>query len=250
MPIVRTAPLSKAIRWMGQLVDELVPPGNMPEGAAHWTPDTTEDYCPRCGASAGPGSVTPRGCPFCLTLSFPWQRLTRLGFYGEPLDDWIRDLKFHRRWRFGQWMGEQLAEAIDTPADPKKLVVCPVPMHRLRRWHRGYNQADLIARAAAKSLGLTCAPILKRVKHTPPQTAIAPSRRHDNVRHSFDIEKVDLAGHDVILIDDVKTTGATLSTCTRLLTGAGARSVHAAVVAVADPKGQGFKAITPSQLDA
>lgn len=243
MPIVRTAPLSRAVRWMGQLVDELVPPGNIPEGAAEWSPDTAEEYCPRCGASAGPGSVTPRGCPFCLKLTFPWQRLTRLGFYGEPLDQWVRDLKFRRRWRYGQWMGEQLAETIGQPTTPNRLLVCPVPMHRLRRWQRGYNQADLIARAAAKSLDLTCAPILKRTRHTPPQTAIAPSRRHDNVRGTFDIEKVDLTGHDVILIDDVKTTGATLSACTRLLIGAGARSVHAAVVAVADPKGQGFRGI-------
>ena len=260
MSIVRTPSLTKAVRWMGKLVDELIPPGLVPDGADDWRPDATEDYCPRCGASAGPGSVTPRGCAFCLNIKFPWHRITRLGFYGDPLDDWIRDLKFHRRWRYGQWFGQQLAESLNIPSStpsentPSKTsgaggrsggggIVCPVPMHRFRRWHRGYNQADLIARAAAKSLGLTCAPILKRTRHTPPQTAIAPSRRHDNVRHSFDIEKVDLAGHDVILIDDVKTTGATLTACTRLLTAAGARSVHAAVVAVADPKGQGFRAI-------
>jgi len=253
MPIVRTPSLSRAVQWMGHLVDELVPPGHTPEGAADWQPDTTEDYCPRCGASAGPGSVTPHGCPFCLKLNFPWHRITRLGFYGEPVDDWIRDLKFHRRWRYGQWMGKQLANALPLPLKTEttenetsggaQWMICPVPMHKFRCWHRGYNQADLIARAAAKSLGLTCAPILKRVRHTPPQTAIAPSRRHDNVRNSFDIEKVDLAEHDVILMDDVKTTGATLSACTRLLIGAGARSVHAAVVAVADPKGQGFSAL-------
>jgi predicted amidophosphoribosyltransferase len=52
---------------------------------------------------------------------------------------------------------------------------------------------------------------------------------------------VDLSGYEIILIDDVKTSGATLSACTRLLKQAGARGIHAAVVAVADPKGQGFR---------
>ncbi len=243
MSIVHTHTFARAGAWLGQLLDELVPPGLVPEGAADWQADTDKDYCPRCGASAGEGSVTPRGCAFCLNLKFPWQRITRLGFYGEPLDEWVKHLKFHRRWRYGQWLGQQLAEGISEPSDPDNLIVCPVPMHRLRRWRRGYNQADLIARAVSEAHGWRFAPILKRTRHTPPQTAIPPSRRHDNVRHSFDIEPVDLKGHDVILIDDVKTTGATLCACTRLLMQANARSVHAAVAAVADPKGQGFSAI-------
>lgn len=187
--------------------------------------------------------MTPRGCAFCLDQSIPWQRLTRLGYYGPPVDDWVRQLKFHRQWRWARWMGEQLAEAIDAPADAGRLIVCAVPMHRLRRWRRGYNQADLIAQAMAEARGWTYAALLKRIRHTPPQTAIAPSRRHDNVRHSFAIERVGLAGYDVLLIDDVKTSGATLAGCTRLLKQAGARSVYAAVVAVADPKGQHFTAL-------
>jgi ComF family protein len=243
MPIVKRSPLRRAGAWLGQALDELMPPGDEPDGAAGWQADPADTYCPRCGASAGEGSVTPRGCAFCLNTHIPWQRLTRLGFYGEPIDEWIRLLKFHRRWRFGGWLGGQLAQSIAPPHEPTKLIVCPVPMHRLRRWRRGYNQADLIARAVAEARGWRFAPILKRSRHTPPQTAVAASRRHDNVRHSFDIEPVDLAGHDVVLIDDVKTTGATLGTCTRLLKQAGARSVHAAVIAVADPKGQAFTAI-------
>ena len=243
MTIALTESLNRAGRWFGQLLDELAPPGLEPDGAAGWQADSDKDYCPRCGASAGEGSVTPRGCAFCLNKRFPWQRLTRLGFYGEPLNEWIKDLKFHRRWRYGEWLGEQLAQALSGPGEPARQIVCPVPMHRLRRWRRGYNQADLIAKAVADARSWRYAPILKRTRHTPPQTAIPPSRRHDNVRHSFDIEPVDLAGYDVILIDDVKTTGATLSACTRLLSHAGARSVHAAVTAVADPKGQTFTAI-------
>ena len=243
MPIAQTTTMRRAGLWVGSVLDDLMPPVDVPEDAADWEPDEVTAYCPRCGASAGEGSVMPRGCAFCLDKTFPWQRLTRLAYYGTPVDDWIRQLKFHRRWRFGGWLGRQLADALDEPHDADKRIVCAVPMHRLRRWRRGYNQADLIARAVTKSKGWTFAPILKRTRHTPPQTAIAPSRRHDNVRHSFAIEPVDLKGYEVILIDDVKTSGATLSACTKLLKQAGARSIHAAVVAVADPKGQSFKSI-------
>ena len=242
MPTASTLSPRRAGAWLVRVLDELMPPGDTPDGSADWRPDEADAYCPRCGASAGEGSVTPRGCAFCLNASFPWHRLTRLAFYGEPADEWIRQLKFHRRWRYARWMGQQLAQAIDAPPGHDKLIVCAVPMHRLRRWHRGYNQADLIARAVAEARGWTFAPILKRTRHTPPQTAIAPSRRHDNVRQSFAIEPVDLSGYEVILIDDVKTSGATLSACARLLMQAGARGIHAAVVAVADPKGQGFRA--------
>lgn len=243
MSIANASSLRRTGLWIGSVLNAWMPPGDVPEAAADWAPDEAAAYCPRCGASAGEGSVTPRGCAFCLDKTFPWQRLTRLSYYGSPVDDWIRQLKFHRRWRYGGWMGRQLADALDEPHDIDKLIVCAVPMPRFRRWFRGYNQADLIARAVAESKGWTFAPILKRIRHTPPQTAIAPSRRHDNVRHAFALEPVDLKGYEVILIDDVKTSGATLSACTKLLKQAGATSVHAAVIAVADPKGQRFAAV-------
>ncbi len=235
---------------MGEVLDGWLPPGEVPEGVDGWRPDETKAYCPRCGASAGEGSVTPMGCAFCQNEKLPWHRLTRLAYYGEPMDEWIRIMKFHRRWRYASWMGKLLAEAIDDTvgsghadgsAEAVKRIVCAVPMPQWRRWRRGYNQADLLGHAVASALGCDFAPILKRSRHAPPQTSIPPSRRHDNVRHSFAIAEVDLAGFDVILVDDVKTSGATLRACTRLLTQAGARSVHVAVVAVADPKGQGFR---------
>jgi len=126
---------------------------------------------------------------------------------------------------------------VTSPPDSKPVVVCPVPMHWARRIGRGYNQAHLIGSALARDRRWPIARLLKRTRYTPPQTAVGPSRRVANVRQSFAIKRVDLTGWHVWLVDDVKTSGATLNACARLLRRAGAQQVNAAVVAVAHPRG-------------
>lgn len=208
-----------------------------------WTPDTCDDYCVRCGASAGPGAATPTGCSFCHDQRLAWQRLTRLGPYRSPLDEHVRAMKFAHQWQWAPWLGKQLAAVVGQPARPQRVVVCPVPMHWTRRWRRGFNQSVLIAQALADARGWPMASLLRRTRRTPPQTAVAPSQRAANIRGSFAAEPVDLAGHEIILVDDVKTTGATLDTCARLLRRCGAVSIHCVVAAVADPKGQDFQVV-------
>ena len=212
------------------------------DAADRWQPDAPDAYCPRCGASAGPGAVTPRGCAFCLNESVPWQRLVRLGAYREPLAERIRLMKFHRQWRWARWLGDQLADRLDAPFDATRFVLCPVPLHWTRRWQRGYDQAALMAERIAWRRDWLRAPLLRRVRGAPPQTAIPPSRRADNVRGAYALRepRLDLMDWEVLLIDDVKTSGATLRNATRVLRQAGARSVRVAVAAVGDPRGDDF----------
>ena len=232
-------------RVWGQVLDGVMPAA-VDAGlaaAGDWSADGPGAYCPRCGASAGPGSVTARGCAFCVDQKIVWDRITRLSAYAEPMDGWIKAMKFGAQWGWGRFLGRQLADAMGEPFDAAKVVVCPVPMPWLRRWGRGFNQAKLIAETLAKQRGLPCIELLRRTRHTAPQTTVAPSQRPANVRGSLAMRDIDLTGHEVWLVDDVKTTGSTLSVCSRLLRQAGARSVHAAVAAVADPKGQSFKVL-------
>jgi len=91
--------------------------------------------------------------------------------------------------------------------------------------------------------GWPTAPLLRRTRHTHPQTAVAPSQRASNAAGSIAAEPIDLAGWHVVLVDDVKTTGATLAACARALRSQGAEGVYAAVAAVADPQGQDFRTI-------
>lgn len=212
------------------------------EAQTPWRPDPPGAYCLRCGATAGPAAADATGCAFCRGERVPWDRVVRLGGYTAPLDERIRAMKFARQWQWAPWLGERLAEAV-APLPLADPVVCPVPMHWFRRWRRGFNQAALIGEALARHRGWRFAPVLRRTRHTPPQTAVAPSDRSANVRNSFAVAEVDLRGCHVVLVDDVKTSGSTLSACTRLLRDRGAASVTIAVAAVADPKGTGFRRI-------
>ena len=203
-----------------------------------WSIDEPLDYCPRCGVSAGPGSVMPDGCTFCREDNMLWDRVTRLSAYQEPMEDWIKAMKFGRQWPWAKWLGGHLADRLPQPVEPGKIVIVAVPMHWARRWRRGFNQAELMAKVIGKQHGWPVLPLLRRTRHTQPQPAVAASARHLNVRDSFAMHGVDLTGYQVVLVDDIKTTGATANVCCKLLTKAGARSIHLAVAAVADPGGK------------
>ncbi|MBX2851144.1 MAG: ComF family protein [Phycisphaeraceae bacterium] len=211
------------------------------DAAGGWQPDQADDYCQRCGASAGPGSVLPDGCTFCRGRQLYWDRLTRLSLYDEPMDGWIKQMKFAKQWSWAPHFGRLLAERVGEPIEEGKIVVAYVPMHWRRRWRRGFNQAELMAKALAKARGWPIVPLIKRTDWTPPQPSVIASQREANVKQSFALREVDLEGWQVLLIDDIKTSGATLGACCRLMKGAGARSIQVAVAAVADPKGTKFK---------
>lgn len=155
----------------------------------------------------------------------------RLAPYASPVDRWIIAMKYRGDWSWATWFAKRLAERIGHESDRDRSVVCPVPMHWLRRVRRGYNQAALIATTLASATGLPFAALLKRTRYTHPQTTVTPSLRHENVRDSFAMPRVDLNGWVVWLVDDVKTSGATLTACAHLLRRAGARRICVAVAA-------------------
>lgn len=107
-------------------------------------------------------------------------------------------------------------------------MVAPVPLHWRRRWQRGFNQAADLARG----LGLPMRRVLRRCRHTPSQTDLPAGERRENVRRAFRVRRpAAVAGAVIVLVDDVRTTGATLEACARALRGAGAREVRALTAA-------------------
>jgi ComF family protein len=112
-------------------------------------------------------------------------------------------------------------------------VVIPVPLHWWRRFRRGYNQSEALASRLAYRMRLPCRPgWLRRIRHTPQQTAQTPSERRENVRGAFRARSwARLRGKVVLLVDDVLTTGTTCNEAARALRGAGAAQVVVAVLA-------------------
>jgi len=194
--------------------------------------------CPRCGAGIGENlPVEERGCISCPTPMPRFDRVVRLTAYEPPLAEVIRSLKF-RRLRHGiRWMGAMLAAKIQTSEELASIeLVQPVPLHWVRRFGRGFDQARLLADATARKLRIPTSNALVRTRNTPPQVNLPRTRRLENVKGAFGVGKPNrVSGRHVLLIDDVTTTGATASEAARAMLDAGARRISLAVLAKAEP---------------
>lgn len=128
----------------------------------------------------------------------------------------VHNFKYHGRWYFaqkmGEWLGEELRESGNF--DDVELVV-PIPLHYRRRLKRGYNQSEQLALGVGRKLGVKCDfRSVRRSLYNDSQTSKRSAERWDNVEEIFEVRNVDkLRGRHILLIDDVLTTGATMSSC-------------------------------------
>ena len=136
----------------------------------------------------------------------------------------------HLRHPLAEWLGE-------TMRDPRLRgrrfdLIVPVPLHPARERERGFNQATLLAELLAHQVRVPLRPVLERIRYTRTQTAYDRAERMENLRDAFRLRKnMNVRQLHVLLIDDVLTTGSTLSECARVLKEAGAISVYAATAA-------------------
>jgi len=150
--------------------------------------------------------------------------------YGGPVADAIQRFKYGGRSDLGFVLGALMGiDAQDYVGEVDAVV--PVPLHWRRRRARGYDQAALLARPIARFLG---APArlrgLRRVRNTPPQVELTHRERHQNIAGAFEPWRLGGASR-VLLIDDVRTTGATLRAATAALEAGGVRECHSFVLA-------------------
>ena len=146
----------------------------------------------------------------------------------------ILDLKYGRQIHLRFPVADWLMTALEDPRLHERRfdLVVPVPLHPARKRERGFNQAEVIAQLLSERAGLPMRDALERIRYTTTQTAYDRGERMENLRDAFRLrKKVDVRSSRVLLIDDVLTTGSTLSECARVLKAAGAISVHAATAA-------------------
>jgi ComF family protein len=191
--------------------------------------------CVACGLpfefDVGVGTL----CATCLAHPPAFDRARSVMRYDEHSRDPILALKHADRHdvapAFARWLARTGADLV-AAAD----VIVPVPLHRWRLWSRRYNQSAVLARALARTTGKTFDPLsLIRIRGTPSQGEMASAKaRRRNVRGAFKVDPARVArvkGRNILLIDDVLTTGATVDACARALKRGGAKSVSVLTVA-------------------
>jgi ComF family protein len=190
--------------------------------------------CPRCANTVGPYVPLAGRCNACRDQSFHFECAVRLGPYDGLLRQVILRLKHAPGEGLAEVLGELWASHLEQRLrDLKADVIVPVPLHWWRRWTRGYNQSEVLARALANHLRMPCKTgWLRRVRNTPRQVGQSSTARRENVRNAFSAPAwAELRGKTILLVDDVLTTGSTASDAARALRTAGAARVVVAVLA-------------------
>ena len=182
-------------------------------------------------------SQTVNQCAACQEQKPHFAKATAYGPYDDGLRDLVHLLKYDRVDTAAGKLGTMLSEAIaKLNLETEPFLVIPVPLHASKRHERGFNQAEMIARKALRcahfnnlELG---AGILERTRPTPSQIGLTRPQRAENMRGAFRVTHLSrVRGRDILLVDDVLTTGTTASECSRVLLKAGARKVLVATVA-------------------
>jgi ComF family protein len=202
-------------------------------------------FCSVCGEAWDfPPSLDPSRakCRPCQKAHPPFDRAVAYGSYDSTLRDLIHLLKFDCVRPLAPVLGRMLAETIaglETSLPAGAIAVVPVPLYPKRKMQRGFNQAEVIARAALKRLSRLhterfefVPEVLVRSRDTGSQIGLSRHQRRENLRGAFAVsDPTRIDGRCILLVDDVYTTGATASECARVLLRAGAKRVWVATVA-------------------
>ncbi len=189
-------------------------------------------------------------CHLCERARPEFQLAVAYGEYEGTLRALIHLLKYEHIPTIAEPLGSLLAGTIARRQDlPPGLTVVAVPLHGSKQRERGFNQTILLAEATVRSLRwqrpdlalLLAFDAMGRQRATETQAGLTPHQRRRNLRGAFFVRQPEkVAGHAMLLLDDIYTTGATARECTRTLLGAGALSVHVATLARSQREGVAF----------
>ena len=202
----------------------------------------------------------PRKCVFCRTLLkdeeldlcghcksrlpvFPGSKIklsflaqwTGLWYYKDVVRESVLRFKFRRCRGYAHTYGILLARKLRQQEYADWDILSWIPISGVRKWFRGYDQTELIGQAVSRELGIPLTPVLRKVRHTKPQSGMGDiSHRRANILGAYEaMDPSRIKGQRILLLDDIITTGATASEAARTLLTAGAKEIKLAAVAVA-----------------
>jgi ComF family protein len=194
------------------------------------------ERCAACDARVPHRTIFCPACVATVEASPPGSEALAPFRYGGAISEAIVRFKYQRRGDLARPLGALLLRALPHFRNLEIDLVIPVPLHPSRLAERGFNQAALIARPLANALGVPLlARGLDRLRDTPRQATLDRALRLENVASAFVArETKKVSARKILLVDDVRTTGATLRACSQALQKAGASYVYDIALAVAD----------------
>lgn len=222
-------------RFFWNAVDWIYPPecAGCKKHGFRWCPECQELVpkpdlmCPMCAEPNQTGIL----CIKCQAAPPAYNSLRSWGYYREPLRSAILQLKYKRNLGLGDPFSFHLEEVLKREKWEVDLI-CPVPLSTSRRQDRGYNQCEVIAQPLAWRLNIPYqTKALIRHRETRSQVGLSLKERKENVRDAFSVHKEVVRGKNIVVIDDVATTGSTLESCSQALRIAGANNIYCLTLA-------------------
>ena len=186
------------------------------------------DLCRKCRTDGPECTNYQKKLPFIDSWATVW-------YYEDTARRSLLRYKFRGKRNYANGYGRLLAMKLQECHPEGFDLLTWVPVSSLRKFTRGYDQVELLARSVGRELGLEPMPLLRKIRHNRPQSSIiGDAKRRANVLGVYRVENPEiLRDKKILLLDDIITTGATASECARVLLTAGAKEIHCGAMAVA-----------------
>lgn len=183
--------------------------------------------CVRCGVGLSGAFDAQSLCGTCRDHAPVFDQARACWWYAGTAREALRQFKYHRRWRLGHRLAEEMALTASASLPIHEIeAVIPVPLHWAKHRLRGFNPAEHLAQGVANRLAKPClVGALRRTRWTRTQTRLRGRERFRNVQGAFAVRPAPLGCRAVLLVDDVFTSGATAAACGLALRSAGAEQI-------------------------
>ncbi len=217
--------------------DEVLPPGiDICEGCTKEAVTITEPICKKCGKPIE--SREREYCSDCLEKQHVYRQGRAVFLYRAGIKKSMYRFKYSNRREYAQFYARYAARLHGSWVLKNRIeVIVPIPMYPGKWRRRGYNQAEIFARALGKELGIPVdAGIVKRIRNTVPQKALNDKERQRNLKNAFQLAPNIVKYSQILLVDDIYTTGSTMDAVAAVLLSGGAQNIYYICISI----GSGF----------